>query len=76
MMLKAFKIVKLTNSANVISPIVYAKSAFYGLRIVTEILVSLTKDMICGMEGEVGGGIRSSFLTADVGGLTRMNADK
>ncbi|MEG5235638.1 hypothetical protein QUB77_15435 [Microcoleus sp. AT9b-C3] len=55
MALKAFKLVKLTNSANVTSTIVYAKSAFDGLRIVTQILPGLTKYMICGMEGAMGG---------------------
>jgi len=54
-MLKAFKVVKLTNSANVISTIVYAKSAFYGLRIVTGIWVSLTNYVIRGKESEIGG---------------------
>ena len=60
-MLKAFKLVKLTNSANVISPIVYAKSAFYSLRIVTEIWVGLTKYVIGGIEGELGGKFDRAF---------------
>jgi len=60
-MLKAFKLVKLTNSANVISTIVYAKSAFEGLRIVTEIWGNLTKYMICGMEGESEGKFDRAF---------------
>ncbi|WP_333212952.1 hypothetical protein [Microcoleus sp. S36b_A4] len=61
MTLKAFKIVKLTNSANVISTIIYAKPAFYGLRIVTPILPSLTKYSICGKEGAIGGKLEGNF---------------
>jgi hypothetical protein len=52
--LKPFKIVRKTNSTNVITTIFDEKNAFYYLRIVTEIWADLTNYTICAMQGAIG----------------------